>query len=165
VDRIMAGQAAEAAPGVRPADGLVCADDLPDGLVIADDAGRVTCFNRAAARLTGIVAASAVGRDVREVLPLRDADDRCWWTQTQPYQGLRTRSRHPERSLFLPDGTELLVTMGYVRDWAGDGDGRSQPVAVRRLAVTLRGNRQRNRAEPRRPHQVTPGAEDHPRSE
>ena len=50
------------------------------------------------------------------MLPLRDADDRCWWAQTQPYHGLCTRSRHPERSLYLPDGTELLVSMGYVRD-------------------------------------------------
>jgi PAS domain S-box-containing protein len=162
VDRIMAGRAAGAVPGAlpgpeaaagapgdagQPAGGLVCADDLPDGLVIADQTGRITCFNRAAARLTGIVAASAIGRDVREVLPLRDADDRCWWAQTQPYQGLCTRSRHPERALFLPDGTELLVSMGYVRDRDEAGDRRGRPGAVRRLTITLRGTRQRLRAE------------------
>jgi signal transduction histidine kinase len=138
--------AAPAAPGA-PADGLVCADDLPDGLVIADDAGRVTVFNRAAARLTGILAASAIGRDIRQVLPLRDGDDRCWWTQTQPYQGLCTRTRHPEHSLYLPDGTELLVSMGYVRDWVEDGDRRRRPGRVRRLTLTLRGTRQRIRTE------------------
>ena len=32
------------------------ADELPDGLVVADDAGRVVVFNRAAVRLTGIAA-------------------------------------------------------------------------------------------------------------
>jgi PAS domain S-box-containing protein len=145
-----AGRAAAARePGGagEPAGALVCADELPDGVVVADHAGRVICFNRAAARLTGIVAASAVGRDVREVLPLRDADDRCWWSQTQPYQGLCTRTRHPERSLFLPDGTELLVSMGYVRDWDEAGGRRNQPGAVRRLTITLRGSRQRLRAE------------------
>ena len=155
MDRMMAGQAAEAVPGTLgtasappdAADGLVCADDLPDGLVIADDTGRVTVFNRAAARLTGILAASAIGRDIRQVLPLRDGDDRCWWTQTQPYQGLCTRTRHPEHSLYLPDGTELLVSMGYVRDWVEDGDRRRRPGPVRRLTITLRGTRQRMRAE------------------
>ena len=109
-------------PGSSPAlageigSGLVFADDLPDGLVIADRAGLITVFNRAAARLTGIEAGRALGRDVRQILPLRDAQDRCWWAHSQPYEGLSTRSRHPERSLYLPDGTELLVTVGYVRD-------------------------------------------------
>jgi len=151
-----AGQAAEAMPGT-PAPGpeapgvglggMVCADELPDGLVIADHTGRIIVFNRAAARLTGILATSALGRDIRQVLPLRDGDDRCWWTQTQPYQGMYTRTRHPEHSLYLPDGTELLVSMGYVRDWIEDGDRRRRPGPVRRLTLTLRGTRQRARAE------------------
>src|ERR1700728_2575993 len=133
--------------GPEPGNGFVCADDLPDGLVVADHDGRVTVFNRAASRLTGIAADSAFGRDVRDVLALRDADDRCWWTQTQPYDGLRTRSRHPERSLYLPDGTELLVSMGYVRDRNGsDGPGQ-QSGTVRRLAITLRGTQERERCE------------------
>ena len=59
------------------------------------------------------------------MLPLRDADERCWWTATQPYGGLTTRSRHPERCLFLPDGTELLVTVGYVRCRAARGRGKA----------------------------------------
>jgi signal transduction histidine kinase len=166
VDRIMPGQAAGAAgdalappaspPGpargtadtlTAPADGLVHADDLPDGLVIADHVGQVTVFNRAASRLTGITADSALGRDVRQVLPLRDAEERCWWAQTQPYQGLCTRSRHPERSLYLPDGLELLVTMGYVRDRDSDGGWHHQPGMVRRLTITLRSAEHRARAE------------------
>ena len=159
MDRIIPGQAAGAAgdavaapaspPGPAPerADGLVRADDLPDGLVIADHAGQVTVFNRAASRLTRIPAAAALGRDVRLVLPLRDAEDRCWWAQTQPYQGLCTRSRHPERSLYLPDGTELLVSMGYVRDWSADEEWQHQPGAVRRLTITMRDTQQRSRAE------------------
>jgi PAS domain S-box-containing protein len=140
--------AAERAPAspAGPADGaagpLVCADDLPDGLVVADHAGRVTVFNRAASRLTGVDPGAALGRDVRDVLPLRDAEGRCWWTLTRPYQGLCTRSRHPERSLYLPDGTEFLVSVGYVRDRQGEQGGQ-----VRRLAITLRDSRQRLRAE------------------
>jgi signal transduction histidine kinase len=141
------GAGGPAVPAREPATGLVDADDLPDGLVIADHAGQVTVFNRAASRLTGIAADSALGRDVRQVLPFLDAEGHCWWAQTQPYHGLCTRSRHPERSLHLPDGVELLVSMGYVRDrYSGDGWGQ-QPGAVRRLTITLRGTQQRSRAE------------------
>jgi PAS domain S-box-containing protein len=129
---------------------LVFADDLPDGLVVADHAGRITVFNRAAARLTGISRAHALGGDVRKVLPLQDVENRCWWEHSQPYQGLSTRTRHPERSLYLPDGTELLVTVGYVRDPRDKGPREGwnrQPGAVRRIAITLRGAQQRARLE------------------
>ncbi len=115
-----------------PAGGLVCADDLPDGLVIADHVGRVIVFNQAAARLTGTAPCAALGRDIRQVLPLRDAEGRGWWACINPYGGLSTRTRHPEQPLFLPDGTEFLVTMSYVRvprrpslAWAGPGGRRA----------------------------------------
>ena len=84
---------------------------------------------------------------------LRDVEGNCWWSQTRPYGGLSTRTRHPERTLYLADGTELLVSVGYVRDWhAGaparcDGPGSEESGAVRRLAITLRDAQQRARAE------------------
>ncbi len=127
------------------------ADELPDGLVVADDAGRVVVFNRAADRLTGIAAEEAIGKYVYDVLPFRDDDGRDWWMFADPYNGLATRSRHPERSLFLGEGTaehggsnprdrtEVLVSVGYVRD------GRSGP--VRRLVISLRGAQERARLE------------------
>jgi signal transduction histidine kinase len=128
------------------------ADELPDGLVVADDAGRVVVYNRAAVRLTGIAAEEAIGKYVYDVLPFRDDDGRDWWMFVDPYNGLATRTRHPERSLFLANGaavgagglspresTEVLVSVGYVRD------GRSGP--VRRLVITLRGAQQRARLE------------------
>jgi signal transduction histidine kinase len=115
------------------------ADELPDGLVVADDAGRVIIFNQAAARLTSVAAEEAVGKFVSDVLPFRDDDGRDWWVCVDPYHGLATRTRHPERSLCLTDGTELLISVGYVRD------GRGGP--VRRLVITLRGAQQRARLE------------------
>jgi PAS domain S-box-containing protein len=151
VDRMIPGGVAAAERALTPpgsgadetdVSALVCADDLPDGLVVADHAGRVTVFNRAATRLTGTPADSALGQDVRDVLPLRDAEGRCWWAQARPYQGLCTRTRHPELSLYLPDGTEFLVSVGYVRDWHTEQGRR-----VRRLAITLRDARRRLRAE------------------
>jgi signal transduction histidine kinase len=130
------------------------ADELPDGLVVADETGRLVTFNRAAVRLTGIAAEDAIGKYVYDVLPFRDHDGRDWWMFADPYNGLATRTRHPERSLFLGPaqagglggpsprecaGTEVLVSVGYVRD------DRSGP--VRRLVITLRGAQQRARLE------------------
>jgi PAS domain S-box-containing protein len=141
----------EAAPGADDfASTLVLADDLPDGLVIADAAGIVSVFNRAAARLTGISQAAAVGKDVRSILPLRDADDCCWWTMIRPYDGLSTRTRHPERPLYLPDGTELLVSVGYVRTPRHHGPRQGwprEPGSVQRIAITLRSAELRMRLE------------------
>jgi PAS domain S-box-containing protein len=138
-----AGGTPAATPAERPApsspEDTLLADELPDGLVAADDAGRVVVFNRAAARLTGIAAEEATGKYVYDVLPFRDLDGRDWWMCVDPWGGLATRSRHPERSLFLGEGTELLVSVGYVRD------GRSGP--VRRLVITLRDAQQRARLE------------------
>jgi signal transduction histidine kinase len=133
-----AARASLAAQCTTAAESLM-ADEIPDGLVVADDAGRVIIFNQAAARLTSVAAEEAVGKFVSDVLPFRDDDGRDWWVCVDPYHGLATRTRHPERSLFLTDGTELLVSAGYVRD------GRGGP--VRRLVITLRGAQQRARLE------------------
>src|SRR5690242_15707577 len=132
-------------------------DELPDGLVVADHMGRVAVFNRAAARLTGISAADVLGADVRQALPLRDADGRCWWMSADPYQGLPTRTRHPEMSLYLHDGTELLVTVGYVRDPRCEAEAayRSGPGPLRHLVISLRGAQQRARLERVRADLVT----------
>ena len=101
--------------GPVPIGSLVFADELPDGVVVADEAGRIIVFNRVAARLTGLDPAEVIGKFVFDVLPLRDAEGRDWWVYADPYHGLPTRTRHPERSLYLADGTEILVSIGYVR--------------------------------------------------
>lgn len=106
-------------------------DDLPDGLVIADDAGRVICFNSAAARITALKAGDALGDLIDRALPLEDLEGRRWWTLTDPYGGLATRRGQPERNLLLPGGREVLVSARYVR---------THPTGpLRRLVVTLRG--------------------------
>jgi hypothetical protein len=119
-----------------PIGSLVFADELPDGVVVADEVGRIIVFNRAAGRLTGLDPAEVIGKFVFDVLPLHDDDDRDWWLYADPYHGLPTRTRHPERSLHLADGTEVLVSIGYVRD-------RSKE--VRRLVISLRDAQQRER--------------------
>jgi hypothetical protein len=161
--------------GPVPIGSLVFADELPDGVVVADEVGRIVVFNRVAARLTGLDPAEVIGKFVFDVLPLRDADGSDWWLCADPYHGLPTRTRHPERSLYLSDGTEVLVSVGYVREgrpgWAARKPGGAdkgtageqassgrpggaakpgsagQPGSVRRLVISLRGAQQRERLE------------------
>jgi hypothetical protein len=132
--------------GPVPIGSLVFADELPDGVVVADEVGRIVVFNRAAGRLTRLDPAEVIGKFVFDVLPLRDADGRDWWVYADPYHGLPTRTRHPERSLYLTDGTEILVSVGYVRDERPKGGTRG-PRALRRLIISLRGAQQRERLE------------------
>src|SRR4051812_39249791 len=73
------------------------ADDLPDGLVVADADGRVVALNRAAERVLGCTAEDVVGQDVRSALPLQDTAGRSWWACTDPWNGLATRTGHRER--------------------------------------------------------------------
>ncbi|MEE1740787.1 ATP-binding protein [Streptomyces sp. BE147] len=119
-------------PGVDP-------DDLPDGLVVADESGRVICFNAAAARITATPAAAALGRSLEHALPLEDLKGKRWWSLTDPYGGLATRGGQPERNLLLPGGREVLVSARYVRE---------RPTGpVRRVVVSLRGTEARRRTE------------------
>ena len=126
--------------GPVPIGSLVFADELPDGVVVADEAGRIVVFNRVAARLTKQDPAEVIGKFVFDVLPLRDADGSDWWVCADPYHGLSTRTRHPERSLYLSNGTEVLVSVGYVRTPRGNR-------ALQKLVISLRGAEQRERLE------------------
>ncbi|MGX1758404.1 ATP-binding protein [Streptomyces lydicus] len=113
-------------------------DDLPDGLVVADEKGRVICFNAAAARITDILPGDALGRPLEHALPLQDIEGRRWWRLTDPYGGLAIRRGQPERNLLL-GGREVLVSARYVR---------SRPTGpVRRLVIALRGTEARRRTE------------------
>jgi signal transduction histidine kinase len=124
-------------------------DDLPDGVVVAGETGSVLALNPAAARLLGTTPDAALGRDYRDVLPLRDAHGRDWWACTDPYGGLRSRTRQPEVALHLETldgGRELLVTASYVRG----GDRR-----LERLVIALRDNAVRERLERSRANLVS----------
>ncbi|NJQ01439.1 sensor histidine kinase [Streptomyces zingiberis] len=114
-------------------------DDLPDGLVVADEHGRVICFNAAAARITALRPAQVVGLPLERALPLEDMDGRRWWACTDPYGGLATRVGQPERNLLLPGGREVLVSARYIR--------RHRLGPVHRLVISLRGTEARRRTE------------------
>ena len=94
-------------------------DDLPDGVVVVDAAGVVTDANAAAGRLLGTDRDALLGTTLTAALPLIDPQGRDWWECTQPFGGLKTRVRQPERLLTLirpgQDERDLLVTASYVR--------------------------------------------------
>lgn len=114
-------------------------DELPDGLVVADESGQVVCFNAAAARITAVSPADALGARIERALPLEDLEGRRWWTLTDPYGGLAIRTGQPERNLLLPGGREVLVSARYVR---------TRPTGpLRRLVVSLRDTEARRRTE------------------
>ncbi|MER5295727.1 ATP-binding protein [Streptomyces pharetrae] len=123
-----------------PAAGLgIDPDDLPDGLVVADEDGRVICCNAAAERIAAVRAADVLGRPLETALPLEDLEGRRWWQLTDPYGGLAIRVGQPERNLLLPGGREVLVSARYVR---------SEPTGpVRRVVVCLRDTEARRRTE------------------
>ncbi|MGW1397658.1 ATP-binding protein [Streptomyces sp. NPDC002405] len=114
-------------------------DDLPDGLVIADEHGRIICFNAAAARISAVPADQALGQPLEKALPLEDLEGRRWWQLTDPYGGLAIRVGQPERNLLLHGGREVLVSAKYVR---------THPTGpVRRVVVSLRDTEARRRTE------------------
>ncbi|MGW5422959.1 ATP-binding protein [Streptomyces sp. NPDC003943] len=131
-------------PGPGPGPGLdpglgIDADDLPDGLVVADETGRIICFNAAASRITAVPGDRALGRPLDQALPLEDLKGHRWWALTDPYGGLATRRGQPERNLLLPGGREVLVSARYVRN---------RPTGpVQRVVVCLRGTEARRRTE------------------
>jgi signal transduction histidine kinase len=121
-----------------PGGSFVNADDVPDGIVVADDRGRVVVFNRAAEQITGVDSASVLGKDLADALPLQLLDGRAWWPCTRPYECLSIVTGHPERNLLLAD-VEVLVSSRYVR---------AQPRGpVSRVVVSLRHTRGRAREE------------------
>ncbi|MFI0513743.1 ATP-binding protein [Streptomyces sp. WSLK1-5] len=122
-----------------PAEYGIDPDQLPDGLVVADEQGRVICFNAAAARITSLPAEEALGQRLEKALPLEDLEGRRWWQLTDPYGGLAIRRRQPERNLLLPGGHEVLVCAQYVR---------TEPTGpVHRVVVSLRDTEARRRTE------------------
>ncbi len=115
--------------------------ELPDGVLVADAGGCVVEVNPAAERLLAVTADSLIGRPYDEVLPLQDEQGHDWWACTNPYAGLASRTRQPERRLQLTRPgvapLDVLMTASYVRE-----QGR-----LVRLVIVLRDTRTRDRIE------------------
>lgn len=136
VDTAVGPAAAERPAANRPTIDL---EWLPDGVIVVDDQHRVHAVNARACSLVGAQPGELLGQPVEQVLPLQDLEGRRWWTCIDAWDGLPTRTGHPETLLVLPGDRELFVTGRYIRD------GRAGP--VRQVVVTLRDAETRRRAE------------------
>ena len=111
-------------------------DDFPDGVLIAGPDGKVEYVNeriRSMARASGD---EMIGMHVDEALPFDDLNGNSWFTCTQPYAGLATRTRISEQAWWSPRGSEYLITARLVREKPGG--------PVHRVIVSVRNARVRN---------------------
>lgn len=118
-------------------------DDLPDGVLVADESGSVSYLNRAAERISGWTREQAAGRPWGEVLQLRDAGGLLVHERSDPYRHrIRITTGTPEREFLLRrrDGEDrwVAVRASYRRN----GDGR-----IEQAVVTLRDIERRRRLE------------------
>ncbi len=116
--------------------------DLPDGVVVADSSGSVIAVNPVTTSLLGRPQEELLGADFRSVLPLHDIADRDWWDCLEPYGGLLTRTRMPERLLVLATGPRAGHQLHVAARMVRGPDHRLQ-----RLVVTLRDAAARERQE------------------
>ncbi len=122
-------------------------DELPDGLLVADDQGTVVALNTAGERLLGCSADDTVGKELHAVMPLYDPAGNDWWRCTDPYNGMVTRTGQPERQLALgrtDPAKQLLVTARYVRE---SPRGKVVKVVVSFRDAAARDRLERNRAD------------------
>lgn len=112
---------------------------LPDGLVVIGADQHVDFANAEALRILECNRTELVGRGVAEGLPLTDKYGRDWWTHTDPWNGVSTRSGHREKLLVAPRGHDVLVTARYVRS--------GETGVVEQVLLGLRDAEARQRAE------------------
>lgn len=126
---VVNGERAAASPivGLDPA----TLELLPDGVVVADHNGVVVAINATASRIAGVDAAASHGRELSVVLPLVDDEGRSWWAHTDPFDGIQTRTRQPERLLWVAGGKPVFVTASYVRPLGSNTSLRYLVVAIR----------------------------------
>lgn len=112
-------------------------DDLPDGVVVVDDGGRVRHLNEVARRLLEVD--GRPGDHISDVMTLQDLDGNSWLDCVAPFHGLPARRLLLESSWRSPSGREVLVTAAICRDPATR--------AVRQVAIALRDARSRERVD------------------
>lgn len=105
-------------------------DNLPDGIIIADETRIVVDLNTSAVRMLATSRQSSVGAPLAEVMSLDDLEGNVWFDRTCPYDGFGLRKKLSEQSWYTSDGRELLVTARLLRD------GANAPVS--RVVVLLR---------------------------
>lgn len=120
-------------------------DELPDGVVVVDEAGLIASVNRAAEELIGLRSGELVGHQAEKALPLSSTSADDWWACTAVLATLPGVRRQPEQHLTLQasglrDGLaarQVLVTVAWIR---------AEDKVLRRV-LSLRDAHARERAE------------------
>ena len=111
-------------------------DDFPDGVLIAGPDGKVEYVNERIREMARASGDEMIGMHIDEALPFDDLNGNTWFTCTQPYTGLATRTRLSEQAWWSPRGSEYLITARLIREHSGG--------PVKRLIVSVRNARVRN---------------------
>lgn len=91
-------------------------DEMPDGILIADENGIVVSANTALMRLASVPRDMIFGRHLSDAMPFDDLNGNMWFDCMKPYEGLDTRTRISEQSWWSPRGNEYLVTASLIRE-------------------------------------------------
>jgi signal transduction histidine kinase len=111
-------------------------DDFPDGVLIAGPDGKVEFVNERIREMARASGDEMIGMHIDEALPFDDLNGNSWFTCTQPYTGLATRTRISEQAWWSPRGSEYLITARLVREHSAG--------PVQRVIVSVRNARVRN---------------------
>lgn len=114
---------------------------LPDGVLLADEHGRVTVANQAAERI--LEARIPAGSPLAEAVRLQDLHGNTWFACADPYGGLAIRSELVESSWWSVSGREVLLTARLERATRG-GAVTSIAVCLRSAHARERGDRSRS---------------------
>lgn len=90
-------------------------EHLPEGIVVADDEGRLVLANHRAVHLTGSDLGEHTGQSITRALPLFHTDGSSWWQTNDPWGGLHTVSGTPESRVTTSTGHTVLLTTRHVR--------------------------------------------------
>ena len=80
-------------------------DDFPDGVLIAGPDGKVEYVNERIREMARATGDEMIGMHIDEALPFDDLNGNSWYSCTQPYSGLATRTRLSEQAWWSPRGT------------------------------------------------------------
>ena len=119
-------------------------DDLPDGILIADENGIVVRANAALLRLARVPDEMIFGQHVADAMPFDDLNGNMWFDCTKPYDGLDTRTHISEQSWWSPRGNEYLVTASLIRD---EPRGKVRKVVISVRSARVRKHRDRERSD------------------
>lgn len=106
-------------------------DELPDAVVVLDEARMVTAVNEAAVELLGRPAKQLLGAPADEILQPRSRDGKPVWGDGWPRAALLSSVRRiPEQEVDVQSGSGPPIRVAVTGRYRRDGDGRLRGVVL-----------------------------------